>query len=34
MMASGLERKSDPKAYVAKVEERTGRSVEGKEWLF
>lgn len=33
MMASGLERKSDPKAYVAKVEELTGREVEGKDWL-
>lgn len=30
MMASGLERKSDPKAYIAKVEERTGRAVEGQ----
>ncbi len=30
MMASGLERKCDPKAYITKVEERTGRKVEGQ----
>jgi deoxyribodipyrimidine photo-lyase len=29
MMASGLERKSDPQAYVAKIESRTGRKVRG-----
>ena len=33
MTAGGLERKSDPKGYVAKVEERTGREVVGKDWL-
>lgn len=33
MTAGGLERKNDPKAYVEKVEERTGRDVEGKDWL-
>lgn len=33
MTAGGLERKNDPKAYVAKIEERTGRSVVGKDWL-
>ena len=33
MTAGGLERKNDPKAYVDKVEERTGRAVSGKDWL-
>lgn len=33
MMASGLERKNDPKGYVAKVEELTGREVLAKDWL-
>lgn len=33
MMASGLERKSDPKAYVKKIEDLTGREVLGKSWL-
>lgn len=32
MMASGLERKSDPKAYVDKIEDLTGREVFGKDW--
>lgn len=32
MMASGLERKSDPKAYVKKIEDLTGREVFGKDW--
>jgi deoxyribodipyrimidine photo-lyase len=33
MMASGLERKLDPKGYVEKVETLTGRDVQGKDWL-
>lgn len=33
MTAGGLERKNDPKGYVAKVEELTGREVSGKDWL-
>jgi deoxyribodipyrimidine photo-lyase len=30
MMASGLERKNDPRAYVEKVQKMTGRSVRGR----
>lgn len=30
MMASGLERKNDPRAYVKKVQKMTGRSVTGR----
>ena len=33
MMASGLERKNDPRAYVSKIEELTGREVLSKDWL-
>jgi deoxyribodipyrimidine photo-lyase len=32
MMASGLERKLDPKGYVEKVERVTGREIVGKDW--